>query len=155
MKTLFTVLFAITLSALMARAENEDHQKGALEKTKEAAKDAGHAVVSTTRNVADAVVETFSPDKNARRVRVNLGTDGIEMPKSLPAGKTVFVVKNTAKENRNFEIQGGGMDRAFVFSLGPNDTKNLQTDLKRGKYRAFCIAKNGKTQRFRANLTVK
>jgi iron uptake system EfeUOB component EfeO/EfeM len=154
MKTLLTVIVAVAFAGFAAQAQDEQQDKTAWEKTKEAARDAGHAVAKTTKNAANAVVETLTPDKDAHHVNVRLTGDSIDMPKSVPAGKTAFVVKNTATEKQNFEIQGEDIDRGFVFALGPDETKTLQTTLKRGKYKAYAIRKNGEEKRFEINLTV-
>jgi len=44
--------------------------------------------------------------------------------------------------------------RKFLFALDIDQTKVLRMTLKRGKYTAYCTAKDGKTNRMKVNLTV-
>ena len=154
MQTWLTVAVAIAVALFAAHGEDAQQNKTTWEKTKDTAKDAGHAVADTARSAANAVVETLTPDKDAHHVNVRLTGASIDMPKSVPSGKTAFVVKNTANEKQSFEIQGEGIDRGFLFALGPDETKTLQTTLKPGKYKAYAIRKNGEEKRFEINLTV-
>lgn len=155
MKAFITGIAVVVLLPFVARAENEQQDKSTWEKTKEATKDAGQTVAKTSKDVAGAIVETVTPDKDARRVNVDLTGDGIDMPKSMRAGKTAFVVKNRAHEKQNFEIRGDGIDREFVFNISPDETKTLQTTLKRGRYQAYAIRKDGKEHRYQIHLTVR
>jgi iron uptake system EfeUOB component EfeO/EfeM len=163
MKLLFIIIAAaVFLLPLSGTTQAEEQDKTASEKasdawdkTKQTSKKAAQTVTKTTKNAANAIVETLTPDADARHVQVRLTGSGIEMPKTVTAGKTAFVVKNTAKEDQNFEVIGEGIDREFVFDISPGQTKTLQTNLKRGKYKAQAIRKNGKEKRFEINLTVK
>jgi uncharacterized cupredoxin-like copper-binding protein len=71
-------------------------------------------------------------------VDVTLTEFNIDMPQTLPAGPTTFVVKNAGAANHNFEIQGQGIDQVFPSNLAPGETQTMQVDLKAGMYRVWC-----------------
>ena len=111
----------------------------AWDKTKETAKAAGHAVAVKTKEAVDAVENAVSkPDADAHQVKVEITDKGIHMAKSLPAGKTAFMVRNSGKEKHNFEIEGPDTDKSFWLAIAPGDSKILQVDLKAGSYEADC-----------------
>lgn len=159
MKSLLAVVVAALALTIPLQAETEKEttsQKAdkTWSKTKEVAKEAGQAVADTTKKAAGAVVEVLTPDKDAHQVQVNLTGARIEMPRRISAGKNAFVVRNTSKEKQNFEIQGESVERGFLFAVDPNQTKTLQATLKRGKYKAYAIKKDGKNERYDIGLTV-
>ena len=71
-------------------------------------------------------------------VDVTLVEFKIEMPQTLPAGPTTFVVKNGGTVDHNFEIKGQGIDQVFPSNLAPGETQTMQVDLKAGTYRVWC-----------------
>ena len=71
-------------------------------------------------------------------VNVTLTEFKIDMPQTLPAGPTTFVVKNAGAATHNFEIQGQGIDQVFPSNLAPGDTQSMEVDLKAGTYRVWC-----------------
>lgn len=151
---------ALMTSTLPAQTSDQDKSTGdrvsdAWDATKQTTKKVARKVANTTTNAAHAVVETVTPDKDARRVEVTLARDNLDMPKTIKAGKTAFVVKNSANEKQDFEITGEGIEREFVFALSPGETKTLQVTLEPGKYKAYCTAKDHKTHRMTVNLTVR
>jgi len=95
------------------------------------------------------------PDADSRRVDVKISDKGVQMPKSLPAGKTAFVVTNTGKTKHNFEIEGEALDKSFWFALKPNETKTMQVDLKAGTYEADCAVKEHEGKEAKLRLVVK
>jgi uncharacterized cupredoxin-like copper-binding protein len=119
------------------------------------AKDAGRAIADTTKKAADTVVDAVTPDKDAHRVEVTLSEHRIDMPKSLGTGKTAFVVRNAGKEKHNFEIEGQGIDKKFMTSLSPDESKVLHVDLAPGSYKVTCPVKDHEGEGMRLNLTVK
>jgi iron uptake system EfeUOB component EfeO/EfeM len=158
MRKLLYVIAASALLATVAFAQSESpSQKDstAWDKTKQKTKEAAHDVAATSRNVAGAVVETVAPDKDARRVKVDLTGDSLDMPRSVKSGKTAFVVKNSGMEKQNFEITGKGIDREFVFAISPKETKTLQVDLQPGHYKALCTVTDHKTRKMKINLVVR
>ena len=128
----------------------------AWDKTKETTKDVTRKTVAKTKQVANRVEAAVrEPDADARKVQVKVNDKNIQMPNSLPAGKTAFVVTNAGKDRHDFEITGQGLEKSFWFNLAPNQTKTMQVELKPGSYQAACdIAEHrGKEAPFK--LTVK
>lgn len=119
------------------------------------AKDAGRAIADTTKKAADSVVDAVTPDKDAHRVEVTLSEHRIDMPKSLGSGKTAFVVRNSGKEKHNFMIEGEGIDKKFMTSLSPDESRVLHVDLVPGNYKVTCPVKEHEGEGMRPNLTVK
>src|SRR5688572_6157842 len=149
MKTvmLVSVILASAISVAPAQEKKADRTLGektesTLEKAGEKTKDVGRAIADTTKKAADAVVDAVTPDKDARKVEVTLREHKIEMPKQVDAGKTAFVVRNIGKEKHNFEIAGEGIEKKFLASVDPNETKVLHIDLKPGNYKVFCPVKD-------------
>lgn len=151
---------AAAISTASAQEKKADKTLGektteTLGKAGEKTKDAGRAVVEGTKKAANAVVDAVTPDKDAHKVDVKLAEHQIEMPKSLHAGKTAFVVHNADKENHNFQIEGEGIDKKFMATVSPNDTKVLHVDLKAGTYKVYCPVKDHASEGMKLNVTVK
>jgi len=153
MKSRFLIMIAVAVSLSVARAE------GPVEKAGEVAHDAvdtatnvGHSVVKGTKKAAHKVADALTPDSDARPVDVTLTGNHIDMPTSLKPGKTAFVVKNTDKQTHNFEIQGNGTDEKFVKAVGPDETRVLHVDLKRGTYTAYCPGHQKKEMDVKLNV---
>lgn len=108
-------------------------------KTKATTKKVTKTVAKETRQAVNRVEAAVrDPDPDARKVEVKVNDKGVQMPKSLQAGKTAFVVTNTGTQPHDFEIEGSGIDKSFWFALNPNQTKTMQVDLKPGSYEADC-----------------
>ena len=162
MKTITFVALAIAAAISVGSAQEKKADRTLGEKTAdtlgkagEKTKDAGRAVIDTTKKAANAVVDAITPDADARKVEVKLADHQIEMPKSLQAGKTAFVVHNAGKEKHNFQIEGEGIDKKFIAAVSPNDTKVLNVDLKPGTYKVYCPMKDHAGEGMKLNLTVK
>ena len=80
---------------------------------------------------------------------------GVQMPKSLPTGKTAFIVSNTGKQKHNFKIAGAGLDEGFWFSIAPGSNKTMQVDLKAGSYDAACSVSGHEGKEGKIKLAVK
>jgi len=153
----YSALFAAALSLPAFGADDKtigektsDTLKKAGEKTKEAGevvvdktKAAGKAVANETKKAVDAVKDAVTPDADAKRVEVTLADKRVELPKSIPAGKTAFVVKNTSSMKQNFQIRGEGVDKHFFTDVDPNESKTLNIDLKPGTYKVHVPDSNG------------
>jgi uncharacterized cupredoxin-like copper-binding protein len=162
MKTKLYISLAVAAALSAASAAEQKSEKtfgektaDTLEKAGERAKDAGRALADTTKKAADTVVDAVTPDKDAHRVAVTLSEHRIDMPKSLGTGKTAFVVRNAGKEKHNFEIEGQGIDKKFMTSLSPDESKVLHVDLAPGNYKVTCPVKDHEGEGMRLNLTVK
>src|SRR4051812_16709270 len=107
--TLLMATFALSIGTVLAQetagekaAEAWDTTKETAKhvgrSTKQTAKEVGHTLKRGAEKVANKIVETVTPDPDAHGVEVKLAADSIDMPKSIPDGKTAFVVTNTAPE---------------------------------------------------------
>jgi uncharacterized cupredoxin-like copper-binding protein len=96
-----------------------------------------------------------TPDKDARKVEVRLVEHKIEMPRQLSPGKTAFVVTNAGAKKHNFEIEGQGLEKKFLTSVGPNETKTLHVELKTGTYKVWCPVGDHEEHGMKLDLTVK
>jgi iron uptake system EfeUOB component EfeO/EfeM len=164
MKTFFAIVLAgaISIFALPLQAQTEKKDESVGEKASDAAntavektKEAGRAVAKTTKKAANAVVDAVTPDADANKVNVKVTEDSIDMPKSVEPGKTAFVVKNSGKENHNFEVRGHGIDKKFMLALAPDQTKVLHVDLKTGQYKAICLMTDHEKKKIAVDLTVR
>ena len=133
------------------------------QKTKEVSKTVAKETTEAAKTVAKKTKETVNaiehkidtPDADARKVNVTINDGGVQMPRSLPAGKTAFIVKNSGKQKHNFEIEGEHLDKSFWFGIAPKDSKTMQVDLKRGSYQAHCSVDDHANKEAKVKLTVK
>lgn len=148
--------FAVAVVPLEAQEKSVSQKTAEVwDKTKKTTKNVSRKVAKTTRDTVNRVEAAVrEPDADARKIDVKVNDKGVQMPKSLSAGKTAFVVTNTGKEAHNFEIEGSGMEKSFWFALGPNQTKTMQVDLRPGTYDAVCTAEahGGKEQKIRVTV---
>jgi uncharacterized cupredoxin-like copper-binding protein len=159
MKTILFVSLALASALSLATAAEEKTfgQKAGetLDKAAQKTKEAGQTVADKTKKTAEAIAEKVTPDADARKVEVTLSEKNISMPKSLGAGKTAFVVTNNGKGKHNFEIEGQGIDKKFMLSLDPKDTKTLHVDLKPGTYKVSCPVGDHAEEGMKLDLIVK
>jgi uncharacterized cupredoxin-like copper-binding protein len=130
-----------------------DKTKEVTRKAVEKTKEAGQAVVAETKKAATAAKDAVTPD--GRRVDVTLSEHRIDMPGEIPAGQTSFQVRNAGKAEHSFEIIGEGIDKKFLLSVDPNDTKTLNVDLKPGAYKVRCPMKGHEAKGMETSLLVK
>lgn len=126
------------------------------DKTKQKTKEVSKAVAKETKETIKAIEHKIdAPDADARKVSVTITDAGLQMPKSLPAGKTAFVVKNSGKEKHNFAIEGEHLDKSFWFAIAPKNSKTMQVDLKPGSYEAHCSVDDHANKEAKVKLAVK
>jgi len=159
MKTLFALIVASAVSLALVQAEEKTVSEKSSEvwdKTKKTTKEVGRAVAEKTKEAAAAVEAAVTkPDDDARKVAVKLDERRIQMPQSLAAGKTAFMVTNVGKEKHNFEIQGEALEKSFFLSLAPKDAKVMQVELKPGTYKVYCPLKEHEGKGTTTQVTVK
>ena len=163
MNTRFVFRILVVACSAIAVMPLEAQEKSASQKTaevwsktKETTRDVSRTVAKKTRETVNRVEAAVrEPDADARKVDVKVNDKGVQMPKSLSAGKTAFVVTNTGKEPHNFEIEGSGMEKSFWFALSPNQTTTMQVDLRPGTYDAVCTAEAHGGKERKIQLTVK
>ena len=74
----------------------------------------------------------------AAAVEVRLSEYAIEMPETLVAGPTTFLVHNAGKKIHSFKIQGPGVDELLSKPVPPQTTGKLQVTLQPGEYKVYC-----------------
>lgn len=158
-KFLYTSIACLALSAGAVTAADDktlgEKTSDAAGKVVEKTKDVTRAAVDATKDAAAAVKDAVTPDSDARKIEVTLSDHQIDMARSIPAGKTAFVVKNNGKAKHNFEIEGQGIEKQFLANVGPGDTKTLHVDLKPGNYKVYCPVKDHEAKGMELTLMVK
>lgn len=76
--------------------------------------------------------------QQSQKVQVSVSDKNIEMPASLPAGKTLFTVTNTGKREHSFGIAGPAGDKVLEKTLKPGESGALELRLDSGTYRIYC-----------------
>jgi uncharacterized cupredoxin-like copper-binding protein len=78
------------------------------------------------------------PAEAADPVEVRLSEYAIEMPHTLPAGPTTFLVRNEGKNTHSFKIEGPGIAEMLAAPVRPRKTGSLQVTLQPGDYQVYC-----------------
>jgi uncharacterized cupredoxin-like copper-binding protein len=89
------------------------------------------------------------------KVNVTMSEYKFEMPASVKAGKTEFVVKNAGKRVHTFAIKGNGIDQKISPNPKPGETATLMVDLKPGTYAISCPVDFHTAKGMKMTLTVK
>jgi iron uptake system EfeUOB component EfeO/EfeM len=157
MKALTLLSSAILITSFTAHAQETAGEKAAeaWDTTKQTAKHVGRRVKHETKKAVHTVREALTPDPDANRVDVKVAANSIDLPKSIPAGKTAFVVTNTGNEKLTFEVEPKGQEQDFAMTLAPNETKVLHVQLEPGRYRAGCVIKGHESRRKEVDLRVR
>jgi glucose/arabinose dehydrogenase/uncharacterized cupredoxin-like copper-binding protein len=87
-------------------------------------------------------------------VAVSLVDGAIQMPDSLLAGPTSFVVTNNGGMEHNFAIEGQGIEQVFETNLPPGEIRTMEIDLPVGEYRVYCPVADHAQQGMELTLTV-
>lgn len=158
-KIFLTAVLACSFCFTLAQAEEKTVSEKSAEvwdKTKKKTKEITTTVAKKTKETVKAIEHKMdTPDPDARKVPVKVTDAGVQMPKSLPAGKTAFIVANTGKQKHNFEIEGEHLEKSFWFGIAPKDSKTMQVDLKPGSYEAHCSVDEHAKKEARVKLVVK
>jgi uncharacterized cupredoxin-like copper-binding protein len=80
----------------------------------------------------------MAKDAARKEVRVTLADFDIDMPDTLPAGRTTFTVDNRGEKPHGFKIEGKGIVMGLEGDLQPGEAGELTVDLYPGVYSAFC-----------------
>ena len=159
MMKLFMAFLSFGFCCAWAQAEEKtvgQKTEEVWDKTKQKTKQVSNAVVKETKETIQAIEHKIdAPDADARKVKVTLTDGGVQMPRSLPAGKTAFIVVNTGKQKHNFAIEGEHLDKSFWFAIDPKNSKTMQVALKPGSYEAHCSIDEHAKKEARVKLAVK
>ena len=92
-------------------------------------------------------------DKGAP-VDVHLSEYAIQMPQTLPAGPTTFVVHNDGKKFHSFRIEGPGLSEILAKPVEPQMTESLQVTLQPGEYKVYCPVGSHENKGMKTTLKV-
>lgn len=90
----------------------------------------------------------------ANKVEVRLSEYAVEMPQALPAGPTLFLVRNEGHKNHSFKIEGPGVDDMLATIVKPHEIGSLQVTLAPGEYKVYCPIGNHSAKGMAMTLTV-
>jgi len=77
-------------------------------------------------------------DKAVNVVEVQLSEYKIDMPDTLPAGPTNFILHNEGGKSHSFKIEGPGLDGPFSAPIPAHTKGALQVTLQAGEYKVTC-----------------
>jgi len=92
----------------------------------------------------------------AGKVTVRLSEYKVELPETLQAGPTTFVVHNMGTKTHSFKIEGPGIppDTLLAKPIPPDTTGELQVTLQPGEYKVFCPIGSHELKGMAKKLTV-
>jgi uncharacterized cupredoxin-like copper-binding protein len=105
-----------------------------------------------------AVVAFFlgtAPAQEGQTVNVTMTEYKFDMPTTVKAGKTTFVIKNAGKRAHNFQIKGEGINEKLSVNPKPREKETLEVDLKPGTYTITCPVDFHTAKGMKTTLTVK
>ena len=156
MKPIHLIALSVAASLSLAAADEKtvtEKAKDALTEAGETTKDALNKAAEMTKEASKTVVDAVSPDADATPVAVTVDDVTLNLPATVAAGKTAFVVKNNGKEKHNFRVKGDGVDERFLLDVKPADSKVMHVTLKPGRYEVTC-PDNEKAVGMKRTLTV-
>lgn len=93
-------------------------------------------------------------EKAAAPVEVHLSEYAVDMPHTLPAGPTAFLVHNDGKKTHSLKIEGPGLDELLSAPVKPRATASLQVTLQPGEYKVYCPIGSHEPRGMKMTLTV-
>lgn len=87
-------------------------------------------------------------------VQVVLTEMNVDMPSTLPEGRTLFTVSNEGDEEHSFEVEGQGIEKELDKHLQPGEVTTIDIDLVPGEYRVYCPVGDHADQGMEMTLTV-
>ena len=99
-------------------------------------------------------VRSEEPQKVPSPVEVRLTEYAFEMPHTLPAGPTTFLLRNEGKKNHRFKIEGPGIEELQSPSIKPHETGTLEATLQPGEYKVYFPLGNHSTKGMTMKLVV-
>jgi plastocyanin len=90
-----------------------------------------------TAAAAPTASDTAQEEKT-NTVEVHLREHVVDMPATLPAGPTTFLVHNDGGKNHSLKIEGPGVDALLAAPLRPHENGKLEVTLQPGEYKVYC-----------------
>jgi len=95
------------------------------------------------------------PGESSPTVEVQLTEYGINLPDTLPQGRTALHIINSGNENHSFAMTGNGVAMQLSQQLTRGDMANLVVDLKPGSYTVYCPVDGHRGKGMERTITVK
>jgi uncharacterized cupredoxin-like copper-binding protein len=111
-------------------------------------------LLPTTAAVAADEKSPAPAPTSAGSVEVHLTEYAIQMPATLPAGPTTFLLHNDGLKKHAFRIEGPGIEQTQSEILDPHSTANLQVPLQPGEYKVVCPIGSHSAKGMSLTLTV-
>jgi uncharacterized cupredoxin-like copper-binding protein len=109
---------------------------------------------TTSMQNSPPVSGSGSAAQQGAMVNVTLSDFKIDMPPSIPAGPTNFVVRNNGNSAHNFKIEGGSMNEQLPADLMSGEVRTLHVDMAPGTYTIYCPVRDHKDKGMKMQLTV-
>ena len=93
--------------------------------------------------------------QEGQKINVTMTEYKFDMPSTVKAGKTSFVIKNAGKKVHNFKIEGQGIDQKLSANPKPGQKEVLEVVLKPGTYAITCPVDFHTQKGMKTTLTVK
>jgi len=103
---------------------------------------------------APALLAADAPAAAPGSVDVHLSEYVVQMPETLPAGPTTFVLHNDGVKNHAFKVEGPGIEGAQSTIVEPRKTTELQVTLQPGEYKVYCPIGSHSAKGMNKKLTV-
>ncbi len=136
----FAIMGAVTLVFALACAEEPEVETTTVTETE-----------ATTGVIEEDVPRL--PD-GGQPVQVILSNMDIDMPSTLPEGRTLFTVRNEGDVEHSFEIEGQGIEKELEQHLQPGEVMTIEVDLQPGEYRVYCPVADHADRGMETTLTV-
>lgn len=91
----------------------------------------------------------------ASGVEVRLTEYAIDMPHTLPAGPTTFVLHNEGHKGHSFKLEGPGLADMTPVIVKPNKTGTAEVTLQPGEYKVWCPIGSHSAKGMTMTLTVR
>lgn len=104
---------------------------------------------------AASIASCYASGAEGNKVNVIMTEYKFEMPSTVKAGNTEFVIKNAGKRVHTFAIKGNGIDQKVSPNPKPGQTATLSVDLKPGTYAITCPVDFHVAKGMKTTLTVK
>jgi uncharacterized cupredoxin-like copper-binding protein len=98
--------------------------------------------------------EAPKEEKAAGTVEVHLREYAVDMPSTLPAGPTTFVVHNDGGKVHSFKIEGPGLAELLEKPVPPHASGTLKVTLQPGEYKVYCPVGSHEIKGMKRTLTV-
>jgi uncharacterized cupredoxin-like copper-binding protein len=146
------LLIAALLFACACQRQAEDVSRNG---STAAANTPPSAAMSTNANPKEAPEAGGGPTlAQGATQEVDLIEYQINLPETLPAGRTTFNIENGGKEEHAFVIEGNGIEKKSA-ELQRGDTTSLDVTLAPGTYTIYCPVDGHKDKGMKRTLTVR